>query len=68
MKTIKVIMYVLWILSALAVMLFVISWLTSSQAALAWGTIGIIGLPFVGVLTGVYFTAKAILNKHGKLF
>lgn len=68
MKTIKIIMWVIWAISALVIVLFLISWLTNSYSALAWGTIGMIGLPIVGALTGIYFIAKAILNKHGKLY
>ena len=68
MKIFKIIMRIIWAASAILIVLFLISWLISSQAVLVWGTTGLIGLPIVGVLTGVYFTAKAILNKHGKLF
>ena len=68
MKTIKVIMWGIWGAFALLALLFGITWLTGSDAALAWGTIGMIGLPVVGALTGIYFMAKVILNKHGKLY
>jgi len=67
MKIFKVALYALWAICLFIVAAFVVSWISNSEAVLAWGYFGMIGLPITVILTVLYI----ILNKafpNGKLF
>lgn len=60
MKTIKIIMWVIWGAFALLALVFGITWLIGSDADLGWGYILMIASPIVTLLSLIYLLLTKI--------
>lgn len=67
MKTIKIIMWIIWGVFSILAILFVISWLLGSGFTMTLGYITMAATPVVATLTGIYLLINQILY-NGRLF
>ncbi len=60
MKIFKVALYALWAICAIIVAAFIVSWISNSESALAWGYFGMIAVPVTILVTVIYWLINKI--------
>jgi len=60
MKIFKGVLYGLWAICAVIVTAFIVSWISNSESALAWGYFGMIAVPVTILVTVIYWLINKI--------